>query len=229
MVDTRMRPLSYLGIGSLVASNYGSARFLRRTRRRLVAPFCREADLAARGFRKLSESADFRQQLLNRRIVRRRLAALPLHPPRQLVDPLRQLGVQREHRQRAHERPHDQHTHLCGRSQQVRGHETAVLRERQRQAVGPSAALQRSRKLRQHALPLHRRHFRCEVRWKAIDVTANLLVETPSRNSVERRKVRVQHHPLSADQMNRADSIFNCGHIPHLDESDRTTVASSAA
>jgi len=54
-----------------------------------------------------------------------------------------------------------------------------------------------------------------EIDWKTTDVSLYGAVQVASRNAVERRKIKIEHHLLSANSESRSGDVLN-GSYPFI-------------
>ncbi len=165
-----------------------------------VAPGCGETDFAPSRFGEPRQPANFREQLLNGCVMNHQFATMPVDGAREFVDTRGQVSICCERRPHAHKGANHQYTHCHGRrrTQNVRGHQTAVLSKSQRKTIYSPCASQCSCKLQVHRLPFLQRQPECEIRRKSPLITLNLLVQALGLDTVERGKVCIQNHPLTA-------------------------------
>jgi hypothetical protein len=205
----------------------------------LVAPppRRREADLAPGRFGKLRQAADLGQQIEDRLFVGGKLSTVTVNLAGQLVDGGRELGIGRQRGAHAHEGANDQNADLdrATGTQHIGGHEAAVLSEGKRQACRVSVLLGTSRNLREvriatcaaqtccslqqvPSFPLRGRELKHEVGGKPIPVAAHLLIQAICRHAIQPCQIRIQHHSLAADHVDRAFNCIKFRKLRHLSE-----------
>jgi hypothetical protein len=174
-------------------------------------PLGSEADFSARGFRELGESADLREQLVERGVVRDELVTVALDLACEFVDLRCKFRVGRKKRSHANEGANDEHAYLNGaaRAQHIRKHQAAVFGEGERRDISLIAAMQCGCILQPHSLPLVEGKLEHEVFREPGQVASCLLVQALGLDTIKPRQIRIQHHALAAQRNDAIRDRFN--------------------